>query len=109
MEAAKSLESEGINATVVDMHTIKPLDTELINQLSAKCGAIVTAEDHSVIGGLGGAVAEHVVSNQPVPMEKIGVQDRFGESAGSEEMLEMMGLKSHHISEAVKKVIARKA
>lgn len=109
MEAAKSLQSEGISATVVDMHTIKPLDTELLDKLSSKCGAIVTAEDHSIIGGLGGAVAEHIVTSHPVPMEKIGVDDRFGESAGSEEMLEMMGLKSHHISDAVKKVIARKA
>ena len=63
------------------MHTIKPLDTELVDKLSRQCGAIVTAEDHSVIGGLGGAVAEHVVSSHPVPIEKIGVNDRFGESA----------------------------
>ena len=108
LEAAEKLSAEGINATVVDMHTIKPLDTDLIDSLAQKCGAIVTAEDHSVIGGLGGAVAEHVVSSTPVPIEKIGVQDRFGESAGAEEMLEMMGLKSHHISDAVKSVIARK-
>ena len=107
--AAEELKSEGINATVVDMHTIKPLDTELIDKLSRQCGAIVTAEDHSVIGGLGGAVAEHVVSSHPVPIEKIGVNDRFGESAQAEEMLEMMGLKSHHICDSVRKVIARKA
>ena len=108
LEAAEKLSAEGINATVVDMHTIKPLDTDLIDSLAQKCGAIVTAEDHSVIGGLGGAVAEHVVGSTPVPIEKIGVQDRFGESAGAEEMLEMMGLKSHHICDAVKSVIARK-
>ena len=108
LEAAEKLSAEGISATVVDMHTIKPLDTDLIDSLSQKCGAIVTAEDHSVIGGLGGAVAEHIVGSNPVPMEKIGVQDRFGESAGAEEMLEMMGLKSHRICDAVKKVIARK-
>ncbi|MGB0487909.1 MAG: transketolase family protein, partial [Candidatus Poseidoniaceae archaeon] len=65
--AAEELKSEGINATVVDMHTIKPLDTELVDKLARECGAIVTAEDHSVIGGLGGAVAEHVVSSHPVP------------------------------------------
>ena len=108
LEAAEKLSAEGIEATVVDMHTIKPLDTDLIDALAEKCGAIVTAEDHSVIGGLGGAVAEHVVGSTPVPIEKIGVQDRFGESAGAEEMLEMMGLKSHHICDAVKNVIARK-
>ena len=65
LEAAKQLRNEGINATVVDMHTIKPLDTELIDKLAIQCGAIVTAEDHSVIGGLGGAVSEHVVSSNP--------------------------------------------
>ncbi len=86
LEAAEKLSAEGINATVVDMHTIKPLDTDLIDSLAKKCGAIVTAEDHSIIGGLGGAVAEHVVSSTPVPIEKIGVHDRFGESAGAEEI-----------------------
>ncbi len=109
LEAAEKLRSQGINATVVDMHTIKPLDTDLIDKLSQECGAIVTAEDHSVIGGLGGAVSEHVVSSNLVPVEKIGVKDRFGESAGADEMLEIMELKSHHIADAVKRVIARKA
>ena len=108
LAAAETLRAEGINATVVDMHTIKPLDTELIDKLAQQCGAVVTAEDHSVIGGLGGAVSEFVVSSRPVPIEKIGVQDRFGESAGADEMLEMMGLKSHHICEAAKAAIARK-
>jgi len=108
LQAAADLHAEGISATVVDMHTIKPLDTNLIESLANLCGAIVTAEDHSIMGGLGGAVAEHIVSTNPVPMERIGVHDRFGESAGSEEMLEMMGLKSHHICDAAKKVIARK-
>ena len=109
LTAAEHLKNEGIHATVVDMHTIKPLDTELLDRLVKQCGAIVTAEDHSVIGGLGGAVAEHVVSSHPVPIEKIGVKDRFGESAQADEMLEMMGLKSHHICDSVRKVIARKA
>ena len=107
-KASTTLAKEGIDCTVVDMHTIKPLDTDLIDKLSEECGAIVTAEDHSIIGGLGGAVSEHVVSSMPVPIEKIGVKDRFGESAGAEEMLEMMELKSHHICEAVRTVIARK-
>ncbi len=109
MAAAESLASEGISAAVVDMHTIKPLDTELVDRMAAKCGAIVTAEDHSIIGGLGGAVAEHLISSTPVPMERIGVHDRFGESAQAEEMLEMMGLKSHHVADAAKKAIGRKA
>lgn len=108
MVAAESLESQGVSATVVDMHTLKPLDTELIDKLAKSCGAVVTAEDHSIIGGLGGAVAEHLITTNPIPMERIGVKDRFGESAGSDEMLEMMELKSHHISDAAKMAIARK-
>ena len=108
MVAAESLESQGVSATVVDMHTLKPLDTELIDKIAKSCGAIVTAEDHSIIGGLGGAVAEHLITTNPIPMERIGVKDRFGESAGSDEMLEMMELKSHNISDAAKKAIARK-
>ena len=108
MVAAESLESQGVSVKVVDMHTLKPLDTELIDKIAKSCGAIVTAEDHSIIGGLGGAVAEHLITTNPIPMERIGVKDRFGESAGSDEMLEMMELKSHHISDAAKKAIARK-
>ena len=107
--AAEELAAEGVSASVIDMHTLKPLDTDLIDSLVASCGAVVTAEDHSIIGGLGGAVAEHLISTNPVPMERIGVPDRFGESASADEMLEMMGLKSHHISDAAKRAIARKA
>ena len=106
--ACELLEKEGIDATVVDMHTIKPLDCDLIDLLSEQCGAFVTAEDHSVIGGLGGAVSEYVVANRPVPLEKVGVQDRFGESGGSDELLELMGLKSTDIVAAAKRVIQRK-
>jgi len=108
MDAANELSAIGIDVAVIDMHTIKPLDTDMIDKYANKCGAIITAEDHSVIGGLGGAVAEYIVGTNPIPMEQIGVKDRFGESASSEEMLEMMGLKSHHISAAAKKLIARK-
>ena len=98
LEAAASLAAEGINATVVDMHTLKPLDGELVDQLVANCGAIVTAEDHNVIGGLGGAVAEHLTANTFAPLER-GVQDRFGESGQADEMLEVMQI-SAHIAEA---------
>ena len=108
MNAHAELEKEGIHATVVDMHTIKPLDTKLLDELTIKCGAFVTAEDHSIIGGLAGAVSEHVVANQPVPIEMVGVQDRFGESGGSDELLQMLGLKSSDIVDAVKRVMARK-
>ncbi|MDP6889155.1 MAG: transketolase C-terminal domain-containing protein [Candidatus Thalassarchaeaceae archaeon] len=107
-EAADVLLEQGIHATVVDMHTIKPLDTELLSKLSQQCGAFVTAEDHSVIGGLGSAVAEYVVSNCVVPIEMIGVKDRFGESGGSDELLQLLGMKSGNIVDAAKQVIARK-
>ena len=91
------------------MHTIKPLDHNLINKLVEKCGAIVSAEDHSVIGGLGSAIAEYLSSNIPAPLEMIGVKDRFGESGQADEMLELMELKSHHISQAAKRAIQRKS
>jgi transketolase len=108
MKAAEALANEGIHATVVDMHTLKPLDGDLIDRLVASCGAIVTAEDHSVIGGLGGAVAEHLTANTFAPLERVGVQDRFGESGQSDEMLEVMQISAPFIAEAAKRAIARK-
>ena len=108
LNAADILSNNGIDATVVDMHTIKPLDSELIEKLAQQCGAIVTAEDHSVIGGLGGAVAECVVSTIPVPIERIGVQDRFGESGGSDELLQLLGMKADDIVNAAHRAMGRK-
>ena len=90
------------------MHTLKPLDGALIDRLVAQCGAVVTAEDHNIIGGLGGAVAEHLVSNQPAPLERVGVPDRFGESGQADEMLEVMQLSAPHIAAAAEKAIQRK-
>ena len=109
MKAAEMLAEKGINATVVDMHTLKPLDGVLIDSLVSQCGAIVTAEDHNVIGGLGGAVAEHLVTNKYAPLEMVGVADRFGESGQSDEMLEVMGLNSKYIEQAAQRAIARKS
>ena len=106
--AATELEKRGIKATVVDMHTIKPLDTTLLAKLSRECGAFVTAEDHSIIGGLSGAISEFVVSDYPVPIESIGVRDRFGESGDSAELFEMLGMKSSDIVEAAIRCISRK-
>ena len=108
MKAAETLASKGLNATVVDMHTIKPLDTELVNSLAKKCGAIVTAEDHSVIGGLGGAVAEYLSSNIPIPLERVGVNDRFGESGQADEMLELMEISAPYITKSATRAINRK-
>tara|TARA_Y100000766_G_scaffold88786_1_gene75349 strand:- start:3271 stop:4206 length:936 start_codon:yes stop_codon:yes gene_type:complete len=108
LKAAESLAEEGINATVVDMHTLKPIDGELIDSLVAQCGALVTAEDHNVIGGLGSAVAEYIVSNSYAPLEMVGVPDRFGESGQADEMLEVMGISAPYIARAAKEAISRK-
>lgn len=108
LKAAEQLADQGISATVVDMHTIKPLDEDLIGRLAEKCGAIVTAEDHSIIGGLGSAVAEYLSSNLPKPLERVGVKDRFGESGQADEMLELMEISSPFIAEAAVRAINRK-
>jgi transketolase len=108
LKAAESLKEQGIEATVIDMHTIKPLDTDLVDLVAARCGAVVTAEDHSIIGGLGGAVAEHLSTAACTPLERVGVRDRFGESGQADEMLELMELSAPHIVKAALKAIARK-
>ena len=108
LKAADELSEKGIQATVIDMHTIKPLDTQLIDRVAARCGTIVTAEDHSVIGGLGGAVAEHLSASSVTPIERVGVKDRFGESGQANEMLELMELSSPHIVKAAQRAIQRK-
>ncbi|MCH2648806.1 MAG: hypothetical protein MKZ57_03215 [Candidatus Poseidoniaceae archaeon] len=108
MKAAEQLAENGVAATVVDMHTIKPLDVQLVHKLAQSCGAIVTAEDHNIIGGLGGAVSEYLSSNIPIPLERVGVNDRFGESGQADEMLELMEISSPYIAEAALRAINRK-
>ncbi len=108
MKAANNLASKGFNATVVDMHTIKPLDEDLIERLARECGAIVTAEDHSIIGGLGGSIAEFLSSTNPTPLERVGVKDRFGESGQADEMLELMEISAPYIAAAAERAINRK-
>lgn len=96
--AADKLKKEkGINARVIDMHTIKPIDLETIIDAARDCGCIVTAEEHQVHGGLGGAVAEVIVKNLPVPIELVGIPDRFGLSGEPEELMEYFGLTSKTI------------
>lgn len=92
MEAASTLADSGVDACVIDMHTIKPLDTELLDEIRMKCEGIVTAEDHSVIGGLGSAVAEYMSSAGGFPVQMVGVDDRFGESGSSSDLMESLGL-----------------
>ena len=86
LNAAEILAAEGISASVVDMHTLKPLDSELIGQQIESCGCLVTAEDHSVIGGLGGAVSEYLATNVSAPLEMVGVRDTFGQSGSSSDL-----------------------
>jgi transketolase len=108
LEAAEMLAAEGIGARVVNMATIKPIDTALLKRCAEETGAIVTAEDHNIHGGLGGAVAEALAQARPCPIEFIGVKDVFGASGEPEELAETFGLGAGSIAEAVKKVIARK-
>ena len=108
VSAAETLSGEGISCTVVDMHTIKPLDVNLIAKLSESCGAFVSVEDHSVIGGLGGALSEWLSTNTSAPLEMVGVRDSFGQSGGSSELMELMGLNEAGISEAARRAISRK-
>ncbi len=108
LAAARALEEEDISAAVLDMHTIKPLDTEAVLQLARTTGALVTAEEHSIIGGLGSAVAETLGEGYPVPMERVGVEDTFGESGAPDELLEKYGLTAGDIAAAARRVLKRK-
>ena len=106
--AAQELEKEGIEICVINNHTVKPIDEEMIVHTAKEAEAVVTVEEHQVNGGLGSAVAEVLSRNCPVPQEYIGIQDRFGESGEAEELIEAFGMGVPHIKEAVRKVIARK-
>ncbi len=108
VEAAKTLEAEGISAKVVNIHTIKPLDKELICKCAKETGVIVTAEEHSVIGGLGSAVAEAVTECCPVPVVKIGVNDEFGHSGPAVDLLKEFGLCADNIVAKVKEAVKLK-
>ena len=105
VEAAESLAEEGISVRVLDMHTIKPLDEEAVIKAAEETGKIVTAEEHSVIGGLGSAVAETVVRNCPVPVQMVGQKDVFGESGKPDELLKKYGMTAGDVVEAVKKLV----
>ena len=108
LEAAQLLKKELIKVSVVDMPTLKPLDTQAVLNLAKQTGAIVTVEDHQINGGLGSAVAETLVENFPVPMERIGIPDTFARSGEYRLLLEKYGMSAAHIALAVKKAIKRK-
>lgn len=103
LRAAEILEKEGINAMVVNIHTLKPIDEDIILK-AADCGAIVTAEEHTVIGGLGSAVAEVLAEKKPTPMRRIGIKDRFGLSGKPNELLKLYNLTAEDIADAAREV-----
>lgn len=109
LDAAEQLAREGISALVLNCSSIKPLDEEAVAAAAEQCGCVVTAEEHNVIGGLGGAVAEALSRRRPTPMRMIGAQDTFGESGKPDELLEKYGLKGHHIADAARDVMGRKS
>ena len=109
LEAAETLKTQGILARVLDMHTIKPLDEDTIERAARETGAIVTAEEHLLEGGLGSAVARTVAERQPVPMAFVALHNTYAESGDGEALLEKYGLTSQAIVTAVKQAVARKA
>ncbi len=108
LEAAERLEAEGISAEVINFHTIKPLDEDALLRSTAKTGALVSAEEHQMAGGLGESLSATLVRNKPCPQEFVAVNDSFGESGTPEQLLEKYGLSTQAIYEAAKRAISRK-
>ncbi|MCI7334273.1 MAG: transketolase family protein [Oscillospiraceae bacterium] len=106
--AAEELKADGIDARVINIHTIKPIDREILVKAAKETGAIVTAEEHSIIGGLGSAVTEVLCEEYPVPVLRLGVEDTFGKSGPAVELLKIFGLDAKHIAEKAKKAVALK-
>jgi transketolase len=109
LEAARQLAEKGIRAAVLNVSTIKPLDVEAVVKAARATGAVVTCEEHSVIGGLGSAVAEVLGEEYPVPLERVGIRDTFGQSGKPAELLEHYGLTAAHIARAAERAVARKS
>lgn len=108
LEAAERLKPQGIDVSVVDMHTIKPIDRDLIERKARETGAILTVEEHSILGGLGGAVCEVVCEQYPVPVLRMGINDQFGQSGAPDELLEYYGLTVDRIVENTVRLISNK-
>ncbi|HOG00410.1 MAG TPA: transketolase C-terminal domain-containing protein [Clostridia bacterium] len=106
--AAELLRQEGIEVAVLDMHTVKPVDADAIEAAARLCGAIVTAENHNVIGGLGSAVAEVLGERRPVPLERVGVKESFGEIGTQDYLMKKFGLTAGDIAQAVKRAVRRR-
>jgi len=108
LEAKDILAKEGIEARVINIHTIKPIDEEIIIKAAKETGALVTAEEHNIIGGLGSAVAEVLAENYPVPLKRVGVEDKFGKSGKPAKLLEMYGLTAENIVNKAKEAMKMK-
>jgi transketolase len=109
LEAEKTLKEKGISAMVINLHTIKPIDTETILMAAKKCGCIVTAEEHQMAGGMGSAVSEVLSQDCPTPMKMVGVKDTFGESGEPQELMDKYGLNADAIVSAALSVLKKKA
>ncbi len=108
LKAREQLKARGVTARVVNLHTLKPLDEDLLERCARETGALVTAEEHQVNGGLGGAVAQAVVRRHPVPVEMVAVWDRFGQSGKPDELMDAFGLRAKDIVAAAERVLRRK-
>ena len=108
LQARETMAKEGVSVRVIDMHTVKPLDSELVLKAAKETGCIVTSEEHSIVGGLGGAVAEFVSENCPVPVVRHGVNDEFGRSGKAAEVLEAYGLTADGLCGRVREALAKK-
>ncbi len=108
LQAAEMLEAEGVSAEVLNISTIKPLDSEAIVASVSKTGCCVTAEEHSIVGGLGSAVCEVLAESRPAPVERVGTMDTFGESGKPDELMARYGLTAEHIADSARKSISRK-
>jgi transketolase len=108
LEAADALAAEGVEARVLEVHTVKPLDDAAIVAAAAETGALVTAEEHSVVGGLGAAVGEVIGSVWPVPLERVGIADRFATTGAYDAILAELGLTSDAVTAAARRAVERK-
>ena len=108
LEAMKTMRSEGINVRLINLHTVKPMDEEIVIKAAQDCGAIVTAEEHQIMGGMGSAVAEVLAMNKPTPIEFVGIRDRFGESGKPDDLWQEFNIFHTDIEEAVRNVLKRK-
>ncbi len=108
LSAAQDLKARGVSAAVIDLHTIKPIDSETIEKLAQQCGRVVTAEEHNIMGGMGSAVAEVLGERRPTPMKRVGVMDSFGESGQAGELMKKYGLTASDIAEAASSMMGGK-